>query len=89
VKRERGALKKLENNLHFTSCRVLGSGVKPILEVEKNSTFGNVVLLSPARSRFGQFRDHQKTGEMICLFAKSIGRGALAGDPNINGEIAI
>jgi len=71
---------------HFTSCADFASEVKPRLEAEKNSFSGSVVLLSPARSRFGQFRDHQKTGEILCIFAKSIGWGALNGTPNMNGE---
>jgi hypothetical protein len=43
-------------------------------------------LLSPACSSFDQFRDYQERGETFCRVVKSIGSGALAGTPYINGK---
>jgi UDP-N-acetylmuramoylalanine--D-glutamate ligase len=72
----------------FTPCAVPGSLLEAVAEAAKNATSGDVVLLSPARSSWDQFQNHQHRGEVFCQAVKSIGRGVHGGTPNINGKTA-
>ena len=72
----------------FTPCALAGSLLEAVAEAAKNATSGDVVLLSPARSSWDQFQDHQHRGEVLCQAVKSIGRGVHDGTPNIDGKIA-
>jgi UDP-N-acetylmuramoylalanine--D-glutamate ligase len=72
----------------FTPCAVPGSLLEAVAETAKNATSGDVVLLSPARSSWDQFRNHQHRSEVFCQAVKSIGRGVHGGTPNINGKRA-
>jgi UDP-N-acetylmuramoylalanine--D-glutamate ligase len=71
----------------FTPCTVADSLLEAVIEAARRAVSGDVVLLSPACSSFDQFRDYQERGESFCKIVKSIGRGAQAPDPNINGRI--
>jgi hypothetical protein len=70
----------------FTPC---GRIVSLLESGPKNATSGGVVLLSPARSSWHQFRNHQHRQEVLGQAAKSIGSGVRGDTPNINGETAI
>jgi hypothetical protein len=72
----------------FTPCAVPGSLLEAIAEAAINATSSDVVLLSPARSSWDQFRDHQHRGEVLWQAVKSIGRDVHAGIPNIGGKTA-
>jgi UDP-N-acetylmuramoylalanine--D-glutamate ligase len=66
----------------FTPCVVSDSLIQAVSEAAKNAAAGDVVLLSPACSSLDQFRDYQDRGSVFCQAVKSIGSGALMGDPN-------
>ncbi len=70
----------------FTPCKTSLSLLEAVVEAARSATSGDVVLLSPACSSFDQFRDYQQRGETFCRAVKSIGSGAFAGTPNINGR---
>jgi hypothetical protein len=53
-------------------------------EAAKCWILGGAVLLSPAGSSYYQFRNKQNRGEEFYRPAKSTGRGATNGNPNIN-----
>jgi hypothetical protein len=72
----------------FTPCVFPGSLLEAVAEAAKNAIPGDVVVLSPARSSWDQFRNHQHRGEVLWQAVKSIGRGAHGGTPNIDGETA-
>ena len=72
----------------FIPCALVGSLLEAVAEAAKNATSGDVVLLSPARSSWDQFQDHQHRGEVLCQTVKSIGRGVHDGAPNIDGKTA-
>jgi len=70
----------------FTPCTVSDSLLEAVIEAARRAVSGDVVLLSPACSSFDQFRDYQERGESFCKIVKSIGRGPLSQDPNINDK---
>lgn len=70
----------------FTPCQSSGSLLEAVAEAARNAVAGDVVLFSPACPGWDQFRDYQHRGEIFCLAVKSIGGGAPAGTPNINGK---
>jgi UDP-N-acetylmuramoylalanine--D-glutamate ligase len=72
----------------FTPCTVAASLLEATTEAARNAASGDVVLLSPACSSFDQFRDYQNRGEVFCQAVKSIGGGAQAGSPHMNGSHA-
>jgi UDP-N-acetylmuramoylalanine--D-glutamate ligase len=72
----------------FTPCTISESLVKATTEAARDAVCGDVVLLSPACSSFDQFRSFQERGEEFCRIVKSISRGGIGGDPNINGKTA-
>ena len=73
----------------FTPCAVSGSLLEAMAEESaNNATSGDVVLLSPARSSWDQFRNHQHRGVVFCQAVKSIGGGVHGGTPNIDGKRA-
>jgi UDP-N-acetylmuramoylalanine--D-glutamate ligase len=73
----------------FTPCTVVQSLIEAITEAAKNAVSGDVVLLSPACSSFGQFRDYQERGEIFCRAVQSISSGACWAYPNKNGKTLI
>ena len=70
----------------FTPCTVAGSLLEAVTEAARNATSSDVVLLSPVRSSWDEFRDQQHRGEVLCQAVKSIGRGVRGGTPNIDGK---
>jgi UDP-N-acetylmuramoylalanine--D-glutamate ligase len=72
----------------FTPCAFPDSLLEAVAEAAKNATSGDVVLLSPARSSWDQFRNHQHRGVVFCRAVKSTGRGVHGGTPNIDGKRA-
>jgi len=72
----------------FTPCTVAGSLVEAVVEAASKATSGDVVLLSPACSSFGESQNYQQLGEEFCRAVKSIGRGAPDGSPYIDGKTA-
>ncbi|HWW03473.1 MAG TPA: UDP-N-acetylmuramoyl-L-alanine--D-glutamate ligase [Candidatus Acidoferrum sp.] len=71
----------------FTPCQVTASLLEAVAEAAKSAVSGDVVLFSPACPGFDQFRNYQHRGEIFCQAVKSIRRGALTGDPHMNGKI--
>jgi UDP-N-acetylmuramoylalanine--D-glutamate ligase len=72
----------------FTPCAAPGSLLEAVAEAANNATSGDVVLLSPTRSSWDQFRNHQHRGVVFCQAVKSIGGGVHGGTPNIDGKRA-
>jgi UDP-N-acetylmuramoylalanine--D-glutamate ligase len=70
----------------FTPCTVVDSLLEAVNEAAKDALPGDVVLLSPACSSLGQFRDYQERGERFCQAVQSISRGAYVGNHNRNGR---
>jgi UDP-N-acetylmuramoylalanine-D-glutamate ligase len=70
----------------FTPCTPPGSLLEAMTEAAKDTSAGDVILLSPACSSFDQFRNCQQSGEILCRLVKSIGWGMLSGDPNIRDK---
>ena len=68
----------------FTPCTLVGSLLEAMTEAAKCWVLSDAVLLSPAYSSYNQYRNEQNCSEVICQTAKSIGRGATNGNPNIN-----
>jgi hypothetical protein len=68
----------------FTSCAPDGSLLEAMTEAAKCWVLDGAVLLSPACSTYNQFRNEQNRGEEFYRPAKSIGRGATNGNPNID-----
>jgi hypothetical protein len=68
----------------FTPCAPDGSLLEAMTEAAKCWILGGAVLLSPACSSYNQFRNEQNCGEEFYRPAKSTGRGATNGNPNIN-----
>ncbi|HEX4645802.1 MAG TPA: cyanophycin synthetase, partial [Verrucomicrobiae bacterium] len=71
----------------FTPCMLAPSLLEAIAEAARNATSGDVVLLSPACSGLDQFRNYQHRGQMFCEAVKSIGRGELALNPYMHGNV--
>jgi len=70
----------------FTSCTARGSLLEAMTEAAKDAFAGDANLLSPACSSFDQLRNYQQCGEIFCRLVKSIGRGMLGRNPNINDK---
>jgi UDP-N-acetylmuramoylalanine--D-glutamate ligase len=73
----------------FTPCTVVHSLIEAITEAARNAVSGDVVLLSPACSSSGQFRDYQERGEIFCRAVQSISSGACWAYPNRDGRTLI
>jgi len=72
----------------FTPCKLTNSLLEAVTEAASSATSGDVVLLSPASSSFGLFRNYQQRGEAFCEAVKSIGRGLPVGSPHMHGKVA-
>jgi len=72
----------------FTPCTAPGWLLEAKTEAAKRVVFQTVPLTSPACSSFDSFRNGQQSGELLGGHLKSIGRGAVGGDPYINGGSA-
>jgi UDP-N-acetylmuramoylalanine--D-glutamate ligase len=70
----------------FIPCKLAPSLLEAVLEAARNANSGDVVLLSPACSSFGQFPNDEERGKVFCEAVKSIGRGDTVGTPNIIGK---
>ena len=71
----------------FTPCMLEPSLLEAVAEAARNAASGDVVLLSPACSGLDQFRNYQHRGQMFCEAVKSIGRGELALNPYMHGNM--
>lgn len=72
----------------FTPCTVTPSLVEAIAQAAKSAASGDVVLLSPACSKFEEFPDCESGGELFCHTVKSISSGALSRTHHIDGNLA-
>ena len=72
----------------FTPCKLTNSLLEAVTEAASSATSGDVVLLSPASSSFGLYRNYQQRGEAFCEAVKSIGRGLQVGSPHMHGNVA-
>ena len=70
----------------FPPCAFAKTLLETVAETAKDATSGDVGLLAPACSSWNQFRNHQNRDEGFCRAVKSIGRGVLGDNPNINGK---
>ena len=73
----------------FAPCTMADSLLKAIAEAARNAALGDVALLSPACSSWGQSRNDEDYGEASCPTVKSIGRGVLGRTPKIHGTLAV
>ena len=73
---------------NFLACQMSARVLEPIFEAAKFAAARDAVLLSPAGVSLGSFRDRKYPGAPLSPAVKSIGWGALAGNPNRHGGFA-
>ncbi len=72
----------------FTPCAATASLLEAITIAAEIATAGDGNFLSPACSSLARFEKPESGDERLCRTVKSISRGQVRVDPNMNGRIA-